>query len=412
MRAPQHHNFWRVLSAVCVICLVSACASSINDSSQTSPVDIAQGIKANQFALQATVMSMADDLNTELSEVVYLIQATPGIDMRTRWYAQGILCDGMGASLDIAAGPNPGVAMLDLLVLSSLQAWVAEKNWVANGFPKESAPKVIQSFQKSRDKLWEKSSQFLNAKQQEILRQLIDAWIAANPNQLIVAFVRVSNFANDRNVLTLENRQLAGGLLKEVNNVTLAIDDARLLGERLLWFMSRYPYIISQQAELTTYRLTDSLTQEIDTQRNSFFDRLAQERRNTFKELDDHSSTLTPFMSDLQKTIEDTRLLSVEITNSMKSFDQMVARFDKEEKPNSQMSIQDVRDLVRETGETTQRLQSLIDTSNSMLNSSGLDSSVNTVNRLSVSLVNRILLGVAGLIVLIFAGIVIVRRMS
>ena len=96
----------------------------------------------------------------------------------------------------------------------------------------------------------------------------------------------------------------------------------------------------------------------------------------------------------------------------MKSFDQMVARFDKEEKPNSQMSIQDVRDLVRETGETTQRLQSLIDTSNSMLNSSGLDSSVNTVNRLSVSLVNRILLGVAGLIVLIFAGIVIVRRMS
>jgi len=197
-----------------------------------------------------------------------------------------------------------------------------------------------------------------------------------------------------------------------VNNVTLAIDDARLLGERLLWFMSRYPYIISQQAELTTYRLTDSLTQEMDTQRNSFFDRLAQERRNTFKELDDHSSTLTPFMSDLQKTIEDTRLLSVEITNSVKSFDQLVARFDKEEKPNSQMSIQDVRDLVRETGETTQRLQSLIDTSNSMLNSSGLDSSVNTVNRLSVSLVNRILLGVAGLIVLIFAGIVIVRRMS
>ena len=147
MRAPQHHNFWRDLLAVCVICLVSACASSINDSSQTSPVDIAQGIKANQFALQATVMSMADDLNTELSEAVYLIQATPGIDMRTRWYAQGILCDGMGASLDIAAGPNPGVAMLDLLVLSSLQAWVAEKNWVANGFPKESAPRVIESFQ-------------------------------------------------------------------------------------------------------------------------------------------------------------------------------------------------------------------------------------------------------------------------
>ena len=412
MRASQHHNFWRDLLAVCVICLVSACASSTNDSSQTSPVDIAQGIKANQFALQATVMSMADDLNTELSEVVYLIQATPGIDMRTRWYAQGILCDGMGASLDIAAGPNPGVAMLDLLVLSSLQAWVAEKNWVANGFPKESAPKVIQSFQKSRDKLWEKSSQFLNAKQQEVLRQLIDAWIAANPNQLIVAFVRVSNFANDRNVLTLENRQLAGGLLKEVNNVTLAIDDARLLGERLLWLMSRYPYIISQQAELTTYRLTDSLTKEIDTQRNSFFDRLAKERENTFKVFDEQSATLTPFMNDFQKTVIETRLLSEEITNNIKTFDQLVARFDKEEKPDSQMSIQDVRALVRETGETAQHLQSLIDTSNSMLNSSNLDSAVNNANRLSVSLVNRILLGSAGLIVLIFAGIVIVRRLS
>ena len=412
MRASQHHNFWRDFFAVCVICLVSACASSTNDSSQTSPVDIAQGINANQFALQATVMSMADDFNTELSEAVYLIQATPDIDMRTRWYAQGILCDGMGASLDIAAGPNPGVAMLDLLVLSSLQAWVAEKNWVANGFPKESAPKVIQSFQKSRDKLWEKSSRFLSAKQQEVLRQLIGAWIAANSNQLIVAFVRVSNFANDRNVLTLENRQLAGGLLKEVNNVTLAIDDARLLGERLLWFMSRYPYIISQQAELTTYRLTDSLTKEIDTQRNSFFDRLAKERENTFKLFDEQSATLTPLMSDFQKTVIETRLLSEEITNNIKTFDQLVARFDKEEKPDSQMTIQDVRALVRETGETAQHLQSLIDSSNSMLNSSNLDSAVNNANRLSVSLVNRILLGAAGLIVLIFAGIVIVRRMS
>lgn len=49
----------------------------------------------------------------------------------------------------------------------------------------------------------------------------------------------------------------AQGLLQEVGEASAAVDDARLLGERLLWFAGRYPYLLGEQTELTAYRLID-----------------------------------------------------------------------------------------------------------------------------------------------------------
>jgi len=52
-------------------------------------------------------------------------------------------------------------------------------------------------------------------------------------------------------------RGKARGLLQEVSEAGAAVDDVRLLGERLLWFAGRYPFLLGEQTELTAYRLID-----------------------------------------------------------------------------------------------------------------------------------------------------------
>jgi len=90
---------------------------------------------ARLLSLQSVVMSMADDWNIALGESFQNLQSSSAIDLRARIEALWFLRNGMGASLDIAVGPNPRVAMLDLLVLATLQTWALEHTWAGNGIP-------------------------------------------------------------------------------------------------------------------------------------------------------------------------------------------------------------------------------------------------------------------------------------
>ncbi len=82
---------------------------------------------------QAVVMSMADDYIAALGESVYLLTKNNKLSSKGRWLAQSFLRNGVGASIDIGAGPNPPADILDLLVLASLQSWSFEKHWMPAG---------------------------------------------------------------------------------------------------------------------------------------------------------------------------------------------------------------------------------------------------------------------------------------
>ena len=69
--------------------------------------------------------------------------------------------------------------------------------------------------------------------------------------------MRFNEFADERKISSLSLRGKARGLLQEVSEAGAAVDDVRLLGERLLWFAGRYPFLLGEQTELTAYRLID-----------------------------------------------------------------------------------------------------------------------------------------------------------
>jgi hypothetical protein len=206
--------------------------------------------------MQALVMGMADDYIASLGESVYLLTRSNQLGSKGRWLAQSFLRNGVGAGLDIAVGPNPAVNALDLLVLTSLQTWSFETHWIPAGIGAAGRP-ALNRLKRAEADTWASAKKFLSEDQLGTVRALIDAWIAENPDRTVVALVRFEHFADERRMSSLPLRGKAHGLLKDVGEAVAVVDDTRMLGERLLWFAGRYPYLLGEQTELTAYRLMD-----------------------------------------------------------------------------------------------------------------------------------------------------------
>jgi hypothetical protein len=210
----------------------------------------------SKLKIQALVMSMADDYIASVSESVSFLTHSGKLDSKGRWLAQSFLRNAVGASLDIAVGSNPSVSILDLLVLTSLQSWSFETHWIPSGIG-DTGNLGLDHLKQAEVHAWTTAKAILTEEQLVTLREVIDAWISENPDRTVVALVRFDEFADERKISSLSLRGKARGLLSEVSEAGAAVEDVRLLGERLLWLAGRYLYLLGEQTELTAYRLID-----------------------------------------------------------------------------------------------------------------------------------------------------------
>jgi hypothetical protein len=386
-------------------CLGGGRHAVTSTNSAVASVDTVQAL-----ALQSAVMSMSDDWNSALGAMAYEMQRACGSDMECMWVTQAFLRNGMGASLDVAVGPNPSVAIMDMLVLCSLETWALEHHWAGFGIPLEAGLAGARQLAKARDSLWEQAADHLKAPELARLRTLIDAWIARHPDQGIVSFVRLSDFASDRNQLTLAERAEAGGLLEELTDVSVAVDDARLLGERALWYSSRYPYVLGQQAEMTALRLTQNISNQVAVQREAILGGVAKEREAIISSMTDQERMLTPVLAEARGTIAEARALSTELQKVIAAIDGLVARFDNKDPEGKSLSIADLESLVREAGTSATEARKLIEASSGLVQSDRLPAAAAGVDRVARDLVDRVLWGAAGIVVLLIGGLALVRR--
>jgi hypothetical protein len=299
---------------------------------------------------------------------------------------------------------------MDMLVLCSLETWALEHHWAGFGIPLEAGLAGAKQLAKARDSLWAQAASHLKAPELARLRALIDAWIARHPDQGIVSFVRLSDFASDRNQLTLAERAEAGGLLEELTDVSVAVDDARLLGERALWYSSRYPYVLGQQVEMTALRLTQNISNQVAVQREAILGGVAKEREAIISSLSEQERTLTPVLAEARGTIAEARALSTELQKVIAAIDGLVARFDNTRSDGKSLSIADLESLVREAGTSAAEARKLIEASSGLVQSDRLPAAAAGVDRVARDLVDRVLWGAAGIVVLLCGGLALVRR--
>ena len=247
---------YRVIAALSIILVSISLISCAIQPAAPSSSDATTGSVATEMKMQALVMGMADDYIASLGESVYLLTRSGKLDAKGRWLAQSFLRNGVGASLDIAVGPNPSVNLLDLLVLVSLEAWSFEAHWIPAGIGDAGLPAAARLKRAEAD-VWSSARKVFTDEQLETLRGLIKAWITENPERTVVSLIRFNDFADERKLGSAALRGKAHGLLSEVSEASAAVEDVRLLGERLLWFAGRYPYLLGEQTELTAYRIID-----------------------------------------------------------------------------------------------------------------------------------------------------------
>lgn len=243
----------RVLALAAVLSLVAAGCS------RQSPVVAGDeaywqldAAELSELQVQALLLNMADDYLAALGEARYLGIDDQTADLRSRTLAQSLLRNGTGAAMDIATQPNPIVGVLDLLVLSRLQVHALETHWIPAGIG-PGGEAMLERLRRLDAELWTRAEPLVDDEHRRELETLIAGWIESNPDAMVVSLVRFDEFLNRNR--SAGQRDSARGLLRDIGNAVAAVDEARLLAERSLWFAGRYPYLLGQQVELTVYRL-------------------------------------------------------------------------------------------------------------------------------------------------------------
>jgi len=436
-----------LLPTLLIALAMMACAAA-HPAAKAADTDTQATVK--EMKVQALVMSMADDYIAALGESVYLLVRSGKLDPKGRWLAQSFLRNGVGASLDIAVGPNPRVSILDLLVLASLQTWSFETHWIPAGIGPAGGP-ALERLRRAETYMWDSARAVLSEEQLQTVRGLVTAWIADNPDRTVVALVRFHEFADRRRISSASMRGKATGLLAEVTEVRGSVDEARLLGERLLWLAGRYPYLLGEQVELTAYRLmdqpeslklldavksarqlSDTLTERVGTiqsdllkQQESFFARVSAERAETLNQLfdrvarersrllDDISSRqgeLRGTMKELNETISGAGALARELTEATRAVEALISHL--ETGPDGKrepLRLTDVRGAAIDAGNAADRLTRLVERARELVESKALDQTISGIVHPADAFVDRIFWRGVILICLLLVGIALLR---
>jgi len=203
--------------------------------------------RTTQIELQSELMSFSDRFGAILGQAVINVEAqSPNPEIRLLALRDYI--GSVSAVVTIAAGPNPEVGLLDMMVLTTLGRMIHEEHW----YPKFGAPikPMLTAFNLLDKDIWSISAKVLTPEEREELRTLIRSRRRQYPKQLIFSYIRFRDFAAKRHGPGVKQTGKLGGLFKSVKEATQKADEIRMLSERGLYLSARMPILVNGIAQL------------------------------------------------------------------------------------------------------------------------------------------------------------------
>jgi len=203
--------------------------------------------RTTQIELQSELMSFSDRFGAILGQAVINVEAqSPNPEIRLLALRDYI--GSVSAVVTIAAGPNPEVGLLDMMVLTTLGRMIHEEHW----YPKFGAPikPMLTAFNLLDKDIWSISAKVLTPEEREELRTLIRSRRRQYPKQLIFSYIRFRDFAAKRHGPGVKQTGKPGGLFKSVKEATQKADEIRMLSERGLYLSARMPILVNGIAQL------------------------------------------------------------------------------------------------------------------------------------------------------------------
>jgi hypothetical protein len=391
----RYSRLWII--RICLVFLllsVNACSVAQTRSKDTTPH--ATNSQMTQEELQAAVISYADRFIAIVGQAAFKFEKelpTP----EARLIASARKVYSLSAVTEIAAGPNPGAALLDLVVTSTLNRLVWENYWrpLVFGTP---ATIIVDAFKKMENDAWHLASQVLTPQQVEEFKDLILDWYAANPDQHAVDYIRFSDFGDLGKKPYLKEIQKPGGLLAPIQEAAQAADEIRMTSERAMFLLSKMQIIAGFQVEMVYKQLVmqpevvnvlDNITKfrETGERFGTLFEKLpeeiAGEREALMKAFDVRESKIRGIMGEVQETldrvdgsfanlqkttVEAQRILAgaektgLVFQNLVQSVDQLATKFTSKEskEPTRPFDIKDYSEILTKLQDTVQKMNELV----------------------------------------------------
>lgn len=350
MRRIDIRSICMIIISLLLVADISSMALA-GKSWETKPSQREDGRQMTQEELQAAVISYANRYIAIIGQAaVQLEEAVPTDQARLNAARRKVYS--MTAVVETAAGPNPGPALLDLVVTATLNRMVWEDYWRPQVFGKPGTI-MVAAFEKMEADAWDLAAKVMTVEQRREFRDLIGDWHANHPEQVFVDYITFSDFGDIGTKPNLKSIQKPGGLLAPVREAAESVDEVRMTVERAMFLLTKMQLIMGSQVELVYRNLVRQ--PEMKTMLNDISDvkesadryavlleklprQVSEERKAILDAIDDKAAAIHAVNTDVQATLRqaDITLKSLQQTtvsanDLVASTDALLARFETDE---------------------------------------------------------------------------------
>jgi hypothetical protein len=205
-----------------------------------------------EFELQQQLQRFATQFSDRVTQATEALEQSRRARVRDEALRKNLRY--VSSAMEIAAGPFAEVNLLDMVVFVRLCRAALESHWIPELYGSDGDG-LHEVFVRSEEELAELEKQSLTPEQRHKLDDLVDAWLAANPSQVRVEGVRLSDFAAQAGAAAAETIGQARGLLASVSTAARAANQALAVSERALFLVNRLPFVWRLQARLAAREL-------------------------------------------------------------------------------------------------------------------------------------------------------------
>jgi hypothetical protein len=281
--------------------------------------------------------------------------------------AQVLMVDCATNIYDIASNADAFTRMLDLVVVTTLvsQVWIDDDR-VSEVFAGREEI-LIRALHHGRVEAWTLAAQVLRPDQIDLLDYLLWDWRQHNPDMVKVAFVRFSNFAIGRGKSANSEVLAAGGLYANVGRQGQAMDEARLLGERIFYMLKREPTLLRWQ---------------VDTLKDDFFNSLDER----MKQADATMANVRAIISEANDLVTSTGPASKSLNEMLTTADTLFNRFDIWDRwaiaeGSRVFDVREYTEGLKELSVAVGKMNDVLKSSNELLGSSEWDRRIQQVSQ-------------------------------
>jgi len=224
-----------------LLCFAFICtAADAKREAEPPPVNFAE--------IQAGVMSFADSWIGLTGQGYNVVMASLD-DPRMQLDVRRMRYRSMSGAVDIATGPYPGFALLDMMVFASLSRATWDRVWPER-YP-QSGRQLADTFERLESEIWSFGAAYLDDGQREEIRVLIEDWLARNPEIEAASFVRFGDVGSLGRSPRMQRETKPGGLLSPVRDAAAAATAIQETSERAIFLAFRMQNLVAERAELS-----------------------------------------------------------------------------------------------------------------------------------------------------------------